>query len=176
MGAALINVGWTALVRCLAMKGPSASARTDVAAPAKDVYALVSDLPGLSKVAVEFERGAWLDGVTEARVGARFRGHNRRGWRRWSTTVTVTDAEPGKCFAFDVHFRGIPIARWRYDIVSTSTGCLVEESTWDRRPGWFTPIGNLATGVRSRADLNKRNIERTLSQLKQAAEQAPPSQ
>lgn len=157
------------------MKAPSASARTDIAAPAKDVYALVSDLPGLSRVAVEFERGSWLDGVTEVRVGARFRGHNRRKWRRWSTTVTVTDADPGKCFAFDVDFHGVPIARWRYDIVSTgANGCLVEESTWDRRPGWFTLVGNVATGVRNRTELNKRNIERTLQQLKQAAENTSP--
>lgn len=153
------------------MKAPSASARTAIAASAADVYALVSDLPGLSRVAAEFERGSWLDGATDAAVGARFRGHNRRGWRRWSTTVTVTAADPGKCFAFDVDFRGIPIARWRYDIVATGPGaCLVEESTWDRRPAWFAPLGNLATGVRSRAELNKTNIERTLRQLKEAAE------
>jgi Polyketide cyclase / dehydrase and lipid transport len=127
-------------------------------------------------VAVEFERGSWLDGVTEARVGARFRGQNRRSWRRWSTTATVTNADPGKCFAFDVDFYGIPIARWRYDIVATGPGgCLVEESTWDRRPGWFTPLGNLATGVRNRAELSKRNIEATLRQLKQAAENTPQS-
>lgn len=153
------------------MNAPSASARTAVAAPAKDVYALVSDLPGLSRIAEEFERGRWLDGATEAAVGARLRGHNRRGPLRWSTTVTVTAADPGKCFAFDVDFHGIPIARWRYDIVATgASACLVEESTWDRRPGWFVPLGNLAAGVRSRAEHNKRNIERTLRQLKQAAE------
>lgn len=156
------------------MNAPSASARTEIAAPASDVYALVSDLPGLAEVAVEFEQGTWLDGVTEAKVGARFRGRNRRGWRRWSTTVTVTAADPGKCFAFEVDFRGIPISRWRYDIVATgAAGCLVEESTWVRAPAWFRPVGALATGVLKRTEHNKRNIERTLRQLKQAAEGTP---
>lgn len=153
------------------MKAPSASARTAIAAPANDVYALVSDLPGFSRLAAEFERGSWLDGATEAAVGVRFRGHNRRGLSRWSTTVTVTAADPGKCFAFDVELRGLPIASWRYDIVTTgATGCLVEESTWDRRPGWMVPIGNLLVGIRSRTAHNQRNIEHTLRQLKQAAE------
>ncbi|HEX2131206.1 MAG TPA: SRPBCC family protein [Actinophytocola sp.] len=152
------------------MKAPSVSARTAVAAPAAAVYALVSDLPNLSTVAAEFERGTWLDGATEAAVGARFAGRNRRGPMRWSTTVTVTTADPDKCFAFDVDFRGIPIARWRYDIVATGGTCLVEESTWDRRPAWFVPFGNFATGVANRTARNRRNIERTLRQLKQAAE------
>jgi hypothetical protein len=149
---------------------PSATARTEIDASADAVYALVSDLPGLEKVAAEFERGRWLDGVTEARVGARFRGTNKRAWHRWTTTVTVTDAEPGTRFAFDVTYYGLPISRWQYDFEPTATGCLVRESTWDRRPAWFRPIGRLGTGVRDRAAANRRNIERTLAQLKVAAE------
>jgi hypothetical protein len=152
------------------MTEPSATGRTEVAASPAQVYDLVSDLPGLSQVSAEFERGTWLGGVTEAGVGARFRGHNRSSWRRWSTTVTVTAAEPGLCFAFDVAFAGLPIARWRYDIEPSDTGCVVTESTWDRRPGWFKPVGDLVTGVRDRAAHNRRNIEQTLAQLKQAVE------
>ena len=60
------------------MNGPSASARTEVNAPPEAVYALVSDLSGMSRIAVEFERGTWLGGAREAAVGARFRGHNRK--------------------------------------------------------------------------------------------------
>ncbi|OLF18231.1 SRPBCC family protein [Actinophytocola xanthii] len=153
------------------MKAPTASARIDVAAPPGEVFALVSDLPRMSAFAAELERGSWLDGVTEARVGARFRGRNRRGWYRWSTTATVTDVEPDKCFAFDVAFHGIPVSRWRYDIVAAGNrGCLVEESTWDRRPSWFVPFANLATGVRNRTERNRRNIAATLRQLKDVAE------
>ncbi len=84
--------------------------------------------------------------------------------------MTVTAAEPGLCFAFDVAFAGVPIPRWRYDIEPSDTGCVVTESTWDRRPGWFKPVGDLVTGVRDRAAHNRRNIEQTLVQLKQAAE------
>jgi hypothetical protein len=152
------------------MIAPTASAETDIAASPQAVYALVSDLPGLAKVAAEFARGRWLGGVTEAQAGARFRGTNKRARRRWTTTVTVTDAEPGKRFAFDVTYYGLPISRWQYDLEPSGDGCVVRESTWDRTPAWFRPIGRLGTGVRDRAETNRRNIERTLRRLKDAAE------
>jgi hypothetical protein len=155
------------------MNAPSASAHTEVNASPETVYALVSDLPGLSQVAVEFGRGAWLGSVREARVGARFRSHNRRSWRRWTTVSTVTSAEPGKRFAFDVTVAdGIPISRWQYDIEPTGDGCRVTEQTWDRRPAWFRPLTNFVTGVQDRGEVNRRNMESTLRQLKAAVEAA----
>jgi hypothetical protein len=155
------------------MTTPSASAHTEVSAPPEVVYALLSDLPGMSRVAEEFERGSWLGGAREAAVGARFRGHNTRAGRRWSTTATVTDAEPGRRFAFEVSsVAGIPVSRWQYDIRPTDDGCHVEERTWDRRPFWFRPLANFVTGVRDRAEHNRANMERTLRRLKAAAEAA----
>ena len=153
------------------MNEPSAVARMEVNAPAEVVYRLVSDLPGMSGVAEEFERGSWLGGAREAAVGARFRGHNRARGRQWTTTATVTDAEPGRRFAFEVvSVARIPVSRWQYDIEPTEGGCRVAEQTWDRRPSWFKPLANLVTGVRDRSEQNQRNIERTLRQLKAAAE------
>lgn len=155
------------------MNEPSASAHTEVNAPPEAVYALVSDLPGMSRVAEEFERGSWLGGARAAAVGARFRGHNKKKGRRWTTTATVTDAEPGRRFAFEVSsVAGIPVARWQYDIEPTADGCRVAERTWDRRPSWFRPLANLVTGVRDRAEHNQRNMEHTLRRLKAAAEAA----
>lgn len=154
------------------MNEPSASAHTEVNAQPEVVYALVSDLPGMSDVAEEFERGSWLGGAREAAVGARFRGRNRQAGRRWTTTATVTDAEPGRRFAFEVSSVGIPVSRWQYDIEPTETGCRVAELTWDRRPSWFRPLANAVTGVRDRAEHNQRNMEHTLRRLKAAAEAA----
>jgi hypothetical protein len=151
------------------MAEPSASSRIDITAPPERIYELVSDLPGMGRVAEENQGGSWLDGSDSATVGARFRGNNRRGWRRWSTTVTVTDADPGRRFGFDVRFFGLPIAHWEYSIEKTDGGCRVTESTWDRRPAWFKPIGDVASGG-ARARLNQHNIERTLLRLKSTAE------
>ena len=151
------------------MAEPSARGVIEVAAPAERVYALVSDLPAMAAAATEFVGGKWLGGVAGASVGARFRGSNRRGFRRWSTTSTVTDAAPGR-FAFEVRSFGLPVSRWQYDIEPSGSGCTVTESTWDRRPGWYRPITALGTGVRDRSTENQRNIEATLVRLKAAAE------
>jgi hypothetical protein len=147
---------------------PSASATIDIAAPPEKIYTMVSDLPGMARLAEEYRGGRWLG--EPAVVGSKFRGHNRRGWRRWSTTVTVTDADPGRRFGFDVHFYGLPISHWEYSLTPTDDGCHVVESTWDRRLGWFKPIGGFATGSMDRAGVNQHNIERTLERLKSALE------
>lgn len=152
------------------MGGPSASAQVEIAASGEEIYALVSDLPGMGGLAEENRGGSWLGGLRAPVVGARFRGHNRRGWRRWSTTVTVTDADPGRRFGFDVRSLGLPIAHWEYEIEPTGSGCRVTERTWDRRPGWFRPIGGFATGAMDRAAVNQHNIEQTLTRLKATAE------
>lgn len=155
------------------MTEPNASAHTEVAASPEAVYALVSDLPGMAALAPELSAGTWLDGAREAGVGARFRGQNKQGRRSWSTTVTVTDADPGRRFAFEVtSVAGIRVSRWQYDIEPTGTGCRVSEHTWDRRPAWFRPLANPVTGVRDRSDANRRNMADTLRQLKAAAEAA----
>ncbi|MEU3642080.1 SRPBCC family protein [Lentzea sp. NPDC034063] len=147
---------------------PDASAHIDVAASPQRVFDLVSDLRGLSGCAEEYAGGKWLN-AAGPRVGARFRGLNKRGWRRWPTTSTVTDCSPTR-FAFEVKSLGMAVSRWQYDIEATPEGCRVTESTWDRRPGWYVPITQLATGVKDRAVTNQRNIEATLERLKRAVE------
>jgi hypothetical protein len=133
------------------------------------VYRLLTDLPTLASLAEEAVAMEWRkgDGV---RPGAVFVGRNENGGRRWSTTCTVTDAEPGRVFAFDVRYAVLPIARWQYDIVSADGGCRVTESTWDRRPGWFRKLAGKSTGVPDRAAANAEHIRLTLHRLKARAE------
>jgi hypothetical protein len=105
------------------------------------VYGLITDLPTLASLAEEAVAMKWRKGDA-ARPGAVFVGHNENGDRRWTTKCTVTEAEPGRVFAFDVRYTVIPIARWQYDVVASDRGCQVSESTWDRRPRWFRPPGD----------------------------------
>ncbi|WP_158879488.1 SRPBCC family protein [Amycolatopsis anabasis] len=149
---------------------PSATGQIDVKAPAHRVYSLISDLPTMAGCAEEYAGHRWLDGATSARVGARFRGRNQRGFRRWSTLSTITDADAGSRFAFEVTFLGFPIARWQYDLEPAGDGCRVTESTWDRRPAWLRYPTSLATGVWNRAETNTGNIATTLARLKSRAE------
>jgi hypothetical protein len=148
---------------------PAASAAVAIDAPAEQVYSLITDLPTLAELAEETVSMRWSQGQTAA-PGAVFKGTNRHGGRSWTTTCTVTDAEPGRLFAFDVKSLVIPVAHWRYEISPTESGCTVTESTWDRRPGWFKGVAGLATGVRDRDSANADHIRITLQRLKARAE------
>ncbi|MBX7430971.1 SRPBCC family protein [Mycobacterium sp. Y57] len=149
---------------------PDATASVTVAADPAAVYALITDLATLATLAEEADAMTWHKG-TSASPGAVFKGHNRHGSRTWTTKCTVTAADPGRAFAFDVHSAGIlPISHWRYDIEPAEGGCVVTESTWDRRPRWFLRPAALATGVSDRTAANSAHIELTLQRLKDRAE------
>jgi len=149
----------------------AASAQDEVSinADPERVYHLITDLSALAACAEEAQAMEWRNGDA-AQPGAVFKGRNRNGIFRWSTTCTVTDAEPNQVFAFDVRYLGVPVARWRYDIADTGGGCRVTERTWDRRPGWFTKTAWIGTGVRDRDAANVKHIKLTLQRLKEKAE------
>ncbi|GAB3579734.1 SRPBCC family protein [Amycolatopsis endophytica] len=150
---------------------PGATGRIEIGADPARVYRLVSDPGVLAELSEEYTGFRWLGGNAGARVGARFRGVNRRGLRRWSTVSTITDADEGRRFAFEVRSMSvIPVSRWQYDFAATGEGCVVTESTWDRRPGWFRFPSALATGGWRRAADNRVNIATTLRRLKERAE------
>lgn len=147
------------------------SRTVDVNAAPDRVWALVSDLPAMGELSSENVGGRWVGGATGPAVGARFKGRNRNGLRRWSTSVTVTRCEPAKHFAFSVSYLGIPVSEWSYDLQPTPAGCRVTEGWSDRRPGWFKKPGGLATGVPDRGEGTVGAvIEDTLAKVKQKAE------
>jgi hypothetical protein len=148
----------------------SAQAEVRINADPDTVYHLITDLPTLASLAEEAEAMEWRKGDA-ARPGAVFKGHNRNGSRRWTTVCTVTDAQPGQAFAFDVKTAiVVPVAHWRYDIELVDGGCKVTERTWDRRPGWMQKPAALTTGVRDRTAANAEHIKLTLARLKEKAE------
>ncbi len=141
------------------------SVTKEIPAPADVVWALVSDLPRMGEWSPENEGGEWIGGATGPTPGARFRGSNRHGWRRWRTIATIVDADPGRRLSFRITAAGIKVADWAYDIEPTGTGCRVTESWTDLRPGFFKPIAKLATGVGDRATHTRGNIAATLDAL-----------
>jgi hypothetical protein len=154
-------------------KQPIAVGTITVDASPAEVYRIVSDPPVMITFAEEAYRARWLGGATEAAVGARFRGYNRKGRRRWFTDCTITDAERDERFAYHVAtpFR-LPISRWQYDIepAPDGRGCTVTETNWLRVPLWFLPLAILITGTIDRPDHNVRNIATTLERLKRHLE------
>jgi hypothetical protein len=151
------------------MTDPSASATVQIDCSPDEVYRLITDLPTMASLAEEARAMELRKGDSVCK-GAVFVGHNENGDKRWTTKCTVTDAEPGRVFGFDVRYAVVPVSHWRYEIVPTDGGCQVTESTWDRRPGWFRKVGGMATGVSDRTSANAEHIQLTLQRLKQRAE------
>ncbi len=148
------------------MTTPDATGQIDIDVPAEVVYAFLSDPTRMPEIAEETKK--------VLRLGSRFVGLNRNGRHVWPTLGKVTDADPGRRFAFEVEaVPGVPVARWQYDIEPTSTGCRVVESTWDRRAAWFVKVGTPITGVPDRVTTITRNIATTLGRLKAVVE--PPA-
>jgi hypothetical protein len=92
--------------------------------------------------------------------------------RRWSTICTVTAAEPGRRFGFDVQTGRLPVSQWEYRFEGGGGTCTVTESWTDRRPGWMRVVGDLVMGTGNRAAHNRTGMAETLARLKAAAESA----
>jgi len=144
----------------------------DISAPADKVYAMVSDVTNMSQWSPEQIKTRWTRGNTAPKVGARFRGSNKNGWRRWSTSCKVTDATPGKRFAFRVSSYGLSVADWSYEFDAIDGGCRVTEGTTDRRGWLIKTVGEPVTGVYDRDTHNLAGIRTTLAALKAAAEKS----
>lgn len=147
-------------------------ASVHIEAPAERIYEIVTDVAGMGRLSPECTGGRWLDGATGPTVGARFKGTNKRGIIRWSTTNTVVAAEPGKEFAFDTQDSGI---RWRYAIepAPDGGGVVVTESRQQvaPRPGLARFAGRfLLGGVEEHDDELRAGMVATLDRLKQVAE------
>ena len=153
------------------MASEQVAVSTDVDAPPDRVYRLISDLPRMGEWSPECVRCDWVGGATGPVVCARFKGGNRRGIYRWSTTGEVVAAEPDRELAFDVSFLGLPVARWRYTVDPGPAGGSRITETWeDRRGRAMRVIGVVGTGVRDRVAHNTDGMRETLDRIKAAAE------
>lgn len=156
----------------MAPMGEPVEVSVDVAAAPSTLYALVSDVTRMGEWSPENVGCTWLGGARTPVVGARFKGKNQRGWRRWSTVNEVIEAEPGEVFAFRTSSMGLPVAEWRYrfDGDENSGTCTVTESWTDERGTLITIGGRLATGVADRDTHNREGMRQTLAALRAAAE------
>jgi uncharacterized protein YndB with AHSA1/START domain len=144
----------------------------EIAAPAKVVWGMVSDITRMGEWSPEATGGRWLKGATGPSVGARFSGDNRNGSKSWSTTCTVDACEPGRSFSFVASAGPLKIARWAYTITPSATGCTVDETWTDLRGGLVKKLGKPLSGVSDRASHNRAGMEATLDRLAAAAEAA----
>lgn len=145
-----------------------------VNAPADRTWSMISDVTRMGEWSPETTSCSWLKGATEPAVGARFKGNNTNGKKKWSTTCVVTQCEPAKSFVFEVSAGPLKISRWAYGIDSTDGGqtCTVTETWTDQRGSLVTKLGKPLSGVENRSVHNRESMVATLAALATAATQS----
>ena len=147
------------------------SGSISIAATADKVYRMVSDLTRTGEWSPEATGGKWIGGATGPAEGARFKGTNKHGRKKWSTTVTVLEASAPDRFSFANKLGSKTLAVWSYQIRSTGrTSCTVTETWTDHRGPIIDILGKAITGVQDRAGHTKSMINTTLEKLKATAE------
>lgn len=156
--------------------GVTAAGTIHIAATPEVIYDLVSDVTRMGEWSPECTKAEWLNGATGPSVGAKFRGRNRHGLMRWTTTPRIVVAEPGREFSFVApDILGYDTARWTYRFDPTASGTEVTEVCEILRdlPLFMRWAVRWGMGVEDRkADL-EANIRSTLDALKADVERAP---
>jgi len=145
----------------------------EISATQEKVYDLVSDVTRMGEWSPECARCEWAGEAVGPAVGARFRGHNKRGVMRWSNTPTVTAADPGREFAFSRTAPGGGEVVWRYQMTPSNGGTTLTESYEVVRPA--NQVMSLMTRVMLPGDRGKQlneDMQVTLRCIKGAAEGA----
>jgi hypothetical protein len=146
------------------------SASTIINATPMQVWAAISDVTRMGEWSPECVACRWLDGATEAAVGARFEGDNEAGvfgkvLKRWTTTSEVTGCEPGRVFEFVAEEH----STWRYDFEPSGSGTKVTESFWYESAGMQHVLYDIV--LRRPAAMTK-GMTRTLERLRRGVEAA----
>lgn len=141
-------------------------------APCDRVWAVVGDPVGMGGLTAECTEMDWVGSSTGPALGARFRGHNRSGWRRWSTSCTIVRFQPGSEIAWDVAFGPLPVARWSYRVEpgGAEGTSVVTERFEDYRGRLLRATAPLVRGTSDADTLNRSNMEATLDRVKQRVE------
>ena len=146
---------------------------TFIEATPEQVFALVADVTKMPTFSPELVECRWLDGATEAAVGARFAARNKvsRG-PSWVNKPVITSLEPGRAISWA---RSEPFGgtvEWAYRFDPAEGGTQVTESYRVTKPigriGWLI-IGTMSA-TNDRAGQLRSGMQQTLDRLKAAVE------
>lgn len=156
---------------------PSVEVHTWIDAPPETVWSFVCDVELMPAMSEELQEVTWIDGATEAVVGAKFVGvsaHESLG--RWSTTSEVIECDPPRVFAWAVEDRSHPTAVWRFRLEPQDGGTRL--SQWMQmgpaRSGLSFAIDRMPDKEQKIVFVRMREFERnmsaTLAHIKKLAE------
>lgn len=143
-----------------------------MAAPAEEIWGLVSDITNTGKFSPETIAAEWLGGATNPAVGVKFRGRvNRNGWGlKYWTVCRIIASEPGREFAFTVLGPGgMGINTWRYEFTPVEGGTDVTESFHLHQETLPVKLYWLAAGW-TRGKTNLDGMRETLNRIKAVVE------
>jgi len=150
------------------MSQPTTASRSiDIAAPPEVVYDLVSDVTRTGEWSPECRSAEWID--EPGQVGSRFKGHNRSGPARWTTTAKVLRADRPHTFAFATLFKDGDSTRWTYELASNGDGSRLTESFESVDAPLFIKLAERFI-VRNRQEQLEQGIDQTLAKIKAIAE------
>ena len=144
----------------------SASRSIEIDASPTAVYDLISDITRTGEWSPECRVCEWLG--TPGQVGSRFRGRNRSGPARWTTTGEVLAAERPKVFEFVTLYKGDPATRWRYELAGNAPTRLTESFEAVSTP-WLIGVAERLF-IRNRQQHLEAGMVRTLERIKAIAE------
>jgi len=109
--------------------GPSIEVSLVIDAAAAELWPLLTDIGLPARFSDEFQQAEWLDGATDAVLGARFQGTNENKYiGRWQVTCTVVECVPERAFAWAVGDTDAPSASWRFTLEPVDGGTRLSQS------------------------------------------------
>ena len=136
----------------------------------EQLWDLVSDVTRTGEWSPICKSCWWVEGDGPV-VGARFVGHNETPDRTWETTSTVTEAERGVEFGWQV---GQALVHWRYTLEPEDGGTRLTE-WWHFRPEGFAMFAerygdDAQNQIEIRTRAAQHGIPATLAAIKRIAE------
>ena len=153
----------------MAAEGIEGTATIQIQAQPEKVYEMITDVTRMGEWSPETVRAEWVGGAPRAPGGAPFKGHNKLGLARWSTTPTVKVADPGREFTFETGKPGKEATRWTYLFAPKDGGTELTESFEALRYGAFM---KLTAKPEKRTAKLTGDIQQTVERIKQAAERS----
>jgi polyketide cyclase/dehydrase/lipid transport protein len=145
------------------------SEQIPISATAEGVWRMIADVTRTREWSSDVIRSWWIPPSTGPVTGARFETINRLPVvRRWRSRSTVTEADPGRRFAFAVGADADdPNTVWSWDLDPSPQGVIVTLTYVMRREPWIVLVYYRLVGQRDRV---RRSVRATLERLKSMAE------